>query len=256
MEHIVSKFYHKIQFPGHYTQKEVIKKSEDFFLVDYIRLKDLPFKGKILEAGCGSGYTTHVIATCRRDIEITGIDFSKGSLEFAENFTKENNYYNTKFQWMDLRDIKFPENSFDMLICSGVLHHIENPRPIFTNLCKLVKSNGVVIAGLYHPWGRFSTHTRQKFFKITGGGMRWVDPRIRTENWTEQRKETWYRDQYEHPHEEDYSHKTLRKWFEEEDISYVGALPKFDGSDFSYNMYMLTKMGSQGGLFIFVGRKK
>ena len=45
-------------------------------------------------------------------------------------------------------------------------------------------------------------------------------------------------------------------WFEEEGISYVGALPKFDGSDFSYNMYMLTKMGSQGGLFIFVGRKK
>ncbi len=85
--------------------------------------------------------------------------------------------------------------------------------------------------------------------------MRWVDPRIRTENWTEQRKETWYRDQYEHPHEEDYSHKTLRKWFQEEGISYVGALPKFDGSDFSYNMYMLTKMGSQGGLFIFVGRK-
>jgi len=83
MEHIVSKFYHKIQFPGHYTQKEVLKKSEDFFLDEYIKLPYLPFKGKVLEAGCGSGYTTHVIATLRRDIEITGVDFSKGSLEFA-----------------------------------------------------------------------------------------------------------------------------------------------------------------------------
>ncbi len=156
---------------------------------------------------------------------------------------------------MDLRDIQLPENHYDMLICSGVLHHIENPRPIFTNLCKLVKPNGVVVAGLYHPWGRFSVHSRQKFFKLTGGRMRWVDPRIRKEDWTEQRKETWYRDQYDHPHEEDYGHKTLLQWFNEENISFVGALPKYPGSDVSFNLYMLTKMGSQGGLYILVGRK-
>jgi len=255
MDKEVSKFYHKIQFPGHYTQKEIMKKSEDFLLADWIPLRYLPFKGKILEVGCGSGYTTHVIATLRRDIEITGIDFSKCSLEFAENFTKQNNYHNTKFQLADLREINLPENYYDMIICSGVLHHIENPRPIFTNLCKLVKKDGVIIVGLYHPWGRFSVHSRQKFFKITGGRMRWVDPRIRNENWTEQRKETWYRDQYEHPHEDDYSHKTLLQWFKEEGISYIGSLPKYDGNNISYDFYMLTRMGYKGGLFIFIGRK-
>ena len=255
MEHIVSKFYHKIQFPGHYTQKEVIKKSEDFFLAEYMMLQYLPFKGKLLEAGCGSGYTTHVIASCRRDIEILGIDFSKGSLEFAENFTKQNNYHNTKFQWMNLKDIHLPENHYDMVVCSGVLMAIDDHRPIFTNLCKLVKSDGVIIIGLYHPWGRFSTHLRQKFFKITGGKMRWVDPRIRNEDWPQQRKETWYMDQYQHPREEDHSHKTLMQWFKEEGISFVGSIPKYDGNDLKYDLYMLTKMGSQGGLFIFVGRK-
>ncbi len=49
--------------------------------------------------------------------------------------------------------------------------------------------------------------------------------------------------------------KKLMQWFKEEGISYVGALPKYDGSNLSYNLYMLTKMGSQGGLFILVGRK-
>ena len=53
MDKTVSKFYHKIQFPGHYTQKEVVKKSEDFFLAEYMKLKFLPFKGKLLEAGRG-----------------------------------------------------------------------------------------------------------------------------------------------------------------------------------------------------------
>ena len=254
MVHVVADFYHKIQFPGHYTQKEVIKKTNGFFLEDFLTLDYLPFKGKILEAGCGTGYTTHVIANVRRDIQITGTDFSKGSLEFATNFSKESNYQNIKFQWMDLRNIDLSEKDFDMLICSGVLHHIENPRPIFKNLCKLVKKNGTVIIGLYHPWGRLSTHVRQKIFKITGGKGRWIDTRIRTEDWTEERKITWYRDQYEHPHEEDYSHKTLKKWFEEEGISLVGSIPEYNNSDLAYNLYMWTRTGSQGGLYIFVGK--
>lgn len=255
MGHIVADFYHDIQFPGHYTQKEVLEKAQDFFLADYIDISLLPFKGKILEAGCGTGYTTHVISSLRRDVKITGLDFSKGSLKFATDFASENNYPNIDYKWADLRNIELDEYDYDMLICSGVLHHIENPRPIFTNLCKHVKKGGIIIIGLYHPWGRFPLHIRQKIFKINGGRMRWIDPRIRTENWTDARKNTWYRDQYEHPHEEDYSHKTLKTWFDEEGITFLDAIPKFNGSDFSYNSYMLTKMGSQGGLFIFVGKK-
>ena len=256
MEDIVSQFYNEIQFPGHYTQYEVEQKTVNFFLEKQLSLSYLPFKGKILEAGCGTGYTTHVIANLRRDVKILGTDFSKGSLEFASNFSRQNNYNNTKFQYMDLRNINLKENEFDMLICSGVLHHIENPRPIFHNLCQLVKKNGTLIIGLYHPWGRFSIHARQKIFKITNGTMRWIDPRIRGENWNEERKNIWFRDQYQHPHEEDYSHKTLRKWFREEGISYLNSIPKFEKSDHGYNFYMLTKMGSQGGLYIFIGKKQ
>ena len=182
MVHVVEDFYHKIQFPGHYTQEEVIKKTNGFFLEDFLTIDYLPFKGKILEAGCGTGYTTHVMANVRRDISIIGTDFSKGSLEFASNFTKQHNYQNIQYHWMDLRNIDITENNFDMLICSGVLHHIKNPRPIFNDLCKLVKKNGIIIIGFYHPWGRLSTHLRQRIFKITGGRMKWIDPKIRNKD--------------------------------------------------------------------------
>ena len=255
MVHIVEDFYHKIQFPGHFSQKEILKKTEDFFLTKFLTLDYLPFKGKILEAGCGTGYTTHVIANLRRDVQILGTDFSKGSLEFASNFSKQNNYQNITFQWMDLRNIDIPEKSFDMVICSGVLHHIENPRPIFSNICNLLKKNGTMIVGLYHPYGRTSTHIRQQIFKITKGRMRWIDPRIRNENWMEQRKIIWYKDQYQHPYERDYDQKLLKKWFDEEGITLVGSIPEFTGSNIGYNFYMLTKTGSQGGLYIFVGKK-
>jgi len=255
MAQSVSRFYHQIQFPGHFTQEEVIKKSDDFFLADFLTLDYLPFKGKILEAGCGTGYTTHVISNIRRDAQIMGIDFSEGSLEFATNFSKQHNYQNIKFQLMDLNHIDLDENNFDMIYCSGVLHHIENPRPIFTTLCNMLKKSGIIIIGLYHPWGRFSTHVRQQIFKISKGKMRWIDPRIRNEDWTEQRKITWYKDQYQHPYERDYEHKLLQKWFDEEGISLVGSIPEYNDNNLGYNFYMLTKTGSQGGLYIFVGEK-
>lgn len=257
--HVVSEFYHNIQFPGHYTQDEVLEKSNDFFLSNYLKLQYLPFKGNLLEAGCGTGYTTHVISNLRRDIKINGVDFSEGSLEFAKKFSNDHNYQNIKFDHMDLKKIELAENQFDMLICSGVLHHIENPKPIFHNLCKLVKKNGTIIIGLYHPWGRTSVHIRQQIFKITKGRFRWIDPRIRNEHWTEQRKNTWYKDQYEHPYEKDYSHKTLLKWFKNESVHLVGSIPDYtglnQGSDFLHNFHMLTRYGSQGGLYIFVGKK-
>lgn len=256
MGHIVSEFYHDVQFPGHYTQDEVIKKSQDFFLSKFLDLPFLPYQGNILEAGCGTGYTTHVIANVRRDVHIKGVDFSQGSLDFAMNFSKQNHYQKISFGLADLRNIDLQKNFFDVVICSGVLHHIkDNPKMVFKNLCQLTKKGGVLIMGLYHPWGRFSVHTRQKIFKLTGGRFRNLDPRIRNEGWTEHRKSVWYRDQYEHPYEEDYGHNKLLKWFKEENLTLEGSIPEYQGNDFAYNFYMLTRTGSQGGLYIFVGRK-
>ena len=252
----VSSFYDQIQFPGFYSQKEIIKKSQDFFLSPYLKIAFLPFKGKILDAGCGTGYTTHIIANLRTDVEIKGIDFAKNSVEYASNFSQKHDYKNTQFSIMDLKNINMKENEFDLIHCSGVLHHIENPKPIFIKLCKLLKKNGVFIIGLYHPWGRFSTHVRQKIFKITQNKIRWIDPRIRNEGWSQERKITWFRDQYEHPHEKDYSHKILNTWFEEEGISVIGSLPNFERNNLNYNFLMLTQYGSQGGLYIFVGQKE
>jgi hypothetical protein len=47
--------------------------------------------------------------------------------------------------------------------------------------------------------------------------------------------------------------------FENEDVSFLGSIPDYNGlnrgSDFSYNFHLLTRYGSQGGLYIFVGKK-
>lgn len=89
LDYTVVEFYHDIQFPGYYTQEEVMKKSQDFLLSKFLKISYLPYQGKILEAGCGTGYTTHIISNLRRDTKITAIDFSRVSLAYASNFSKK-----------------------------------------------------------------------------------------------------------------------------------------------------------------------
>lgn len=249
----VSEFYNKIQFPAHYTQEDIIKKIDDFYLEKYLMVEHLKPQPKILDAGCGTGFTTHVISSLRRDADILGIDFSKGSIEFAKNFTNNHNYPKVRFELMDLKNLLL-DSKFDLIHCSGVLHHIKNPQPIFSELCSLLNPNGLFILGLYHNFGRFSTHVRQKIFKLTKGRFKIIDSRIRNEGWSDERKQIWYKDQYQHPHEDSYSHKTVLKWFKKENLKLIGSIPKFDNS-FTFNLNMLTTTGSQGGLFIFIGKK-
>ena len=127
---IVSQFYHNVQFPAKYNEDDVLKKTYNFYLQEFLELEYLPFQAKILDAGCGTGFTTHVIASLRNDTNIMGIDFSDMSLLFAKNYAEKNKIKNVRFQLMDLNKLDLQEK-FDMIHSSGVLHHIKNPRPIF-----------------------------------------------------------------------------------------------------------------------------
>jgi len=230
-----------------------MKKYVDFYLDEYLTITHLKSHPKILDAGCGTGFTTHVISSLRREAEILGIDFSKGSIEYAKNFSKNHNYPKVRFELMDLKNLQL-DSKFDLIHCSGVLHHIENPRPIFSNLCKLLKSDGLFILGLYHNFGRFSTHVRQKIFRLTKNRFKLIDPRIRKEKWSNERKQIWFNDQYQHPHEDSYSHRTILKWFKEENLEFIGSIPK-SLNTYSFDLEMLLTTGSQGGLFIIIGKK-
>lgn len=75
---------------------------------------------KVLELGCGTGYFTKEAA--RSGAEITAIDISPELLEQAKD---EISLPNVKFIVENAYEMNFDDNTFDAVIGSSVLHHLE-----------------------------------------------------------------------------------------------------------------------------------
>lgn len=95
-------------------------------------LKD---KRNILDAGCGNGRVTALLAINRtNDAQVTGIDLTAADVA-AENLEGT---VNVSFYTKDLMADNSDLGEFDFIYCQEVLHHTNNPLESFS---KLVRNN-------------------------------------------------------------------------------------------------------------------
>ena len=79
-------------------------------------IKHISKSDKVLDAGCGSGYSSRRISKfCS---EVKGIDFAKELIKKAKN---EDTPSNTEFQEGDITNLKFKDGTFDKVITQLVL---------------------------------------------------------------------------------------------------------------------------------------
>ena len=71
----------------------------------------------ILDIGTGPGFFPIVLSQGGHNV--TGIDLTENMIEFARfNLARES--ASAKLMTMDCQDLKFPDNSFDLLICRNL----------------------------------------------------------------------------------------------------------------------------------------
>ena len=93
----------------------------------------------------------------------------------------------------------FQENTFDVVISNGCLHHTSNPKKAFSSISKLAKSGGYIVIGLYHKNGRLFTNIRQRLFKMFNNRFKFLDPKNVDSSISESKRYAWFRDQYQNP---------------------------------------------------------
>lgn len=233
-----------------------------------------------LEVGCGTGQLTNFLAAGSLG-RIIGVDGSIQSIEVAADFAAASNLSRATFLHADLFDLnKIYGPDFDYVWCSGVLHHTRDPGLGFKTIVDCLRPGGLVFVGLYNHIARLRTVFRQRVFNLLGRGnlafklIATMDPYARSCKDEQKKFSAWMNDQYMHPIESLHSMSEVFAWFENLNIELVGAVPNL-GSTLSETLIepepiefdplaanlaefgaLFSSLGSEGGLFLMVGRKK
>lgn len=148
----IKNFYNCIKFPGEYTKQQLLDPStiNDNLYLAFIN-KYIKQGQNVLDIGCGSGLITNAMAG-RHDCNFTALDFSDG-IDFGQKYATEHKLTNTTWIKRNFFAHDF-HCCYDVVICQGVLHHIPEYQQALEKIKKLVKPNGVLLLGVYNPFGK------------------------------------------------------------------------------------------------------
>ena len=272
---MVKSFYEAHPFPGYDESDTAQTMVEEARAGIYARQlgEQIPFNGRVLEVGCGTGQLSNYLGIAARTQ--FGADLCLNSLRLAEGFRSRQRLNHVRLVQMNLFKPCFAPESFDVVLCNGVLLTTSDPEGGFRSIARLVKPGGHIVIGSYNTWGRLGVDARRVFFRLTGGRMRWVDPYIRKVRMSPEKEDAWFHDQYLHPNETKQSMGEILGWFDRAGIEFVNAVPKTTpwevyteeeqlfskaarGGKFERALVQLQmiKTGNQeGGFFIMIGRK-
>jgi SAM-dependent methyltransferase len=114
--------------------------------------------GSVLEAGCGNGSQTVILAPQNPECSFTSIDIAEDSLAKAEKKIKARDIRNVRFQKADVFKLPFKDESFDHIFVCFLLEHLPEPLKALTALKRVLKKGGTITviegdhgSAYYHP---------------------------------------------------------------------------------------------------------
>lgn len=273
---LIQNFYEENPFPGFEIMEDIQsikKKGENNFIIRQVKNK-FKFNNKILELGSGTCNMSIYLAA-ETNNKVFALDGNLSSLQLADKLIQNNKIKNLKLFHADLFDDNFLKSSFDLVWCSGVLHHTQDPKKGFFKIQEYVKKDGYIVVGLYNKYFRVNNYIKKFLYKIFGEKILYnLDPILKKKKLSEKQQKAWIRDQYEHPLESVHTYGEVIKWFDEKNIEIINFYPNFDScsefnifkkskndirNSFNRSILQLSKFfnshSSDGGLFLMVGKK-
>lgn len=130
---------------------------EDLFHHDSI----WPEGSKILEAGCGIGAQTKIIAPMNPGSDFISIDISDESVAIAKDTIEKREIKNVQFQQADIFNLPFEEGYFDHIFLCFVLEHLPNHIEAMERLKRVLKPGGTIMliegdhgSTYFHPYSK------------------------------------------------------------------------------------------------------
>lgn len=103
---------------------------------------------RLLDVGCGTGELTiglaeHIASLGGSPAQVTGTDQSPEALEQAKALASEKNL-DIPLQQADAAQLPFADDSFDVVFCHQVVHHVADPQAVLREFRRVTKPGGLI----------------------------------------------------------------------------------------------------------------
>lgn len=122
---------------------------------------------EVLVAGCGTSQAARHAVT-RPEAHVVGIDVSATSLEETQRLKRHYELANLDVEMRAIEDVDGLGRRFDLIICTGVLHHLANPEAGLRALRSVLNPGGVIYLMVYAPYGRTGIYMLQDYCRRLG----------------------------------------------------------------------------------------
>jgi len=135
--------------PGVYEKIHQQRRTRALRLIDGLAL---PAGSRVLEAGCGAGSIAVALAVRGHFVHATDVAAAMVSLtrRLAVEAKAEDRVHTSV---ADIRNLNFPDNTFDLVVALGVLPWIEPPLdPAVREIARVLKPGGHMIVNIDNRW--------------------------------------------------------------------------------------------------------
>lgn len=149
---VVALYFHNLVTPYYLRNKKNINPEEQV----------------ILDAGCGTGYKSLVLAEANPGAKIVGIDISDQSLELARQRFKHHGVENGEFHLISIYELKKLGLEFDYINCDELLYLFPEPAAALKAMKSVLKPQGLIRSNLHSALQRFNYFRAQEVFRMMG----------------------------------------------------------------------------------------
>jgi 2-polyprenyl-3-methyl-5-hydroxy-6-metoxy-1,4-benzoquinol methylase len=122
----------------------------------------------ILDAGCGTGYKSLVLALANPESKIVGIDLSEESVKLAEQRLQYHGVANAEFYALKIEDLPTLGLQFDYINADEVLYLLPDPLAGLQAMKSVLAPDGIIRTNLHSVHGRAAMFRAQAAFKTMG----------------------------------------------------------------------------------------
>ncbi|MDO8657821.1 MAG: methyltransferase domain-containing protein [Candidatus Levybacteria bacterium] len=93
----------------------------------------------VLDAGCGEGFTMNKLTNFGIGKQVEGVEYSKEAITLGKKL-----FPDLKFKEGSAYELPYKDNSFDLVVCTEVLEHLDEPTEVLKETIRVSKKNIII----------------------------------------------------------------------------------------------------------------